>query len=208
MGKTSIACIDNHAIIGVCFRVAHPGLEPCGKISGVGLPRLDLEGSHDRTTLEDDVDLGADIISPEENIRIESLVESRLEELRNDKGLEEVAAVRVDEELLRVLYSEEPCGDASVDELDIRTFHKAFPEVAMVRLEKIDNAARLEYGKPGPGCIMREPAVESERAQVEDLSHPRGAHLHEGLELPEILHVDDRAHIALDIRGYRQYVDS
>ena len=84
MGKTSVARIDKHAIMRAGLRVSHPGLK-----------RPDY-----RTLLEDDIDLGADIVPPEENIRIEALVESRLEELRNDKGLEKDAAARVDKELM------------------------------------------------------------------------------------------------------------
>jgi len=106
----------------------------------------------------------------------------------------------MDEELLRGLYAEKSSRQASIEEVQLWALYEALAEVLMIWLEKIDDAARLEYREPGTSRVVRQAAIEGEGIQVEELAHARGAHLDEGLELSQILHVEDRSHIALNIR--------
>ena len=120
-----------------------------------------------------------------------------LEEPRHDEGLEKVPTIGVDEEILCGLNPEEPHGQACVHEVDIGALHEALAEVLVVGLEEVDDAACLQNRESGTGCIVRQAAVECQCAQIEELADTECAHLHEGLELTQILHVKDRSHIAL-----------
>ncbi|MEI6386018.1 MAG: hypothetical protein WCQ50_05235 [Spirochaetota bacterium] len=93
------------------------------------------------------------------------------------------------EELFPIPDAQKSRGKSRADEVKRGTLDESLAEIPVVREEKIDKAARLEDREPGLGGVVGQAAVEGQRAQVEDLTASRRAHLHKGLELAEILDV-------------------
>ena len=60
------------------------------------------------------------------------MVEPCLQELGDDPGLEKRASVRVDEELLGILYADEVGREPGVAEKELGRFGETFTEVSVV----------------------------------------------------------------------------
>src|SRR4029078_5910433 len=121
------------------------------------------------------VHLVARRIAPEVELGGLAVMEEGLVELTNDEGLEDGSTQRVQVDVLRPAQPQEGAEEAGVEEVQLGRLHQPLVEILMVRLEEVEDIARLEHGDPVPRRRVADPGLACQGRAVYELPGTAGA---------------------------------
>lgn len=177
------------------------GVQGLERIRGDGGARLGFGQHEARRRIQNEVDFDAALLAQvEERGRLPAM-DARLVDLRRDPGLEDRAAQRVVDELIRGADAQEVAREPGVEEVQLGGLDHLGGDAAMPGGQAKDQEARLEDRQPRPGGVVRDAGVGGERGEVEHLRGSAGAQPQEGREGVQVADVEDLAHVALDVGG-------
>ena len=192
-----------------------PGVDDRPDVDGVGQSReaadsakhrrvgrvgaLHLEQPESAAGLDGEIRLDAGLVAHVVEARASPAVELGLEGLHDDEVLEQPAQQRIARHLPRRLDLEEVRGEPDVGEVDLGGLHEPLAEVVVVRLEPVDDEARLKDGQPLPDGSCADPHLARKAVQVDHLPDAARQEPEEQLEEPLPREVHELADVPLDV---------
>lgn len=101
--------------------------------------------------------------------------------------------------MLCVADAQQMCGQSRVMKIQLGRFDQAFAKVLVVWLEQEHHVPCLQHRKPGRYRLVRHAAVVPEAGHIQKLAAACGAQLEKALEQTQVLHLNELAHVTLDI---------
>ena len=126
-------------------------------------------------------------------------MQPRLEQFRQDEGLEHGAAGGVRAKLVRRSNAQQMAEQPGVEEVQLRRLDEPLAEVAVMRAEPHDEKAGLQARQPAARGRMRDAGVARQVAEIEQLTAAARAQAHEEPEGIEVADVDELAQVAFDV---------
>jgi len=148
--------VDEDPVFRGVPRKGHPVPETAEEIGRDGFRGFDLHGNDGASQVDDQVDLVAGLVPPEEQRGILAGVGEHLVDLGQDERLEDVPAQGVGGEVLLVPDPQEVAEQAAVQEIQLRRPDDPFREVPGMGAKQEDEGAGLQDGKRFPEVVSIE----------------------------------------------------